>query len=101
MLVASDTADDAYTTAVGPGERSPRNAAQALEIGVRSFVEAMTREALAQGAAVPELAVDTTVDERIAALPEPWRSRTRRELEALKGRIKQTVDRDGAPAQPS
>jgi hypothetical protein len=101
MRVASDTADDAYTTAVGPGEMPPRNAAQALEIGERSFVEAMTREALAQGADVPELAVDAAVDEQIAALPEPWRSRTRRELEALKGWIKQIVERNGAPAQPN
>ena len=101
MLVASDAADEAYTTAVGPGERPRRNTAQALEIGERSFVEAMTREALAQGAAVPELAVDAAVDEQIAALPEAWRTRTRRELKALKGRIKQTVDQDGAPAQPN
>ena len=101
MLVASDAADDACATAVGPGESPPRNAARALEIGEGNFVETMTREALAQGADVRELAVDAGVDEQIAALPEPWRSRTRRELEALKGWIKQIVERNGAPTQPS
>ena len=85
MLVASDAADEAYTKAVGPGESPPRDAAQALEIGERTFVEAMTNDALAQRADVPELATDADVDERIAVLPEPWRSRTRHELEILKG----------------
>ena len=98
MLIASDAADEGYITAVGPGERSPRNAPQTLEIGERTFVQAMTNDALAQGAAVPELATDADVDERIAVLPEPWRSRTRHELKILKGRIKNTLEEHGAGA---
>ena len=57
-----------------------------------------TNDALAQGAAVPELATDADVDERIAVLPEPWRSRTRHELKILKGRIKNTLEEHGAGA---
>ena len=63
-----------------------------------TFVEAMTNDALAQRADVPELATDADVDERIAVLPEPWRSRTRHELEILKGRIKNTLEEHGAGA---
>ena len=99
MLVAADAADEAYAMAVGQSEQPPRDAAEALEIGAKHFVEAMRRDALAHRADVPELAAGAAIDERIAALPEPWRSRTRRELDIVKGRIKHTVDRDGADAQ--
>ena len=101
MLFASDAADEAHAIAVGPPEPPRQDSAGALEIGAASFVDMMRRDALAQRADVPELGADASVDERIAALPEPWRSRTRRELETLTDRITRTLDRDGAAAQPS
>ena len=101
MLFASDADDEAHARAVGPPEPPRHDIAGALEIGAASFVDMMRSDALAQRADVPELGADASVDERIAALPEPWRSRTRRELETLTDRITRTLDRDGAAAQPS
>ena len=96
MLVAHDAADDAHTVAVGPREAPRRDAGRALAIATRRFVEAMTRDALAHRGGGGEHAPGATIDERTAALPEPWRTRTLEELERLKVRIENTVERDRA-----
>ena len=98
MLVASDAADEAHTVAVGPREAPRRDAGRAVAIGTRRFVEAMTSDALANRGAPLGHAAQATTDERIAALPEPWRTRTRRDLERLKDQIEKTVEADRAGA---
>ena len=99
MLVAADADDEAWMAALGTRDAPRRDLDRALEIGTRRFVEAMTRDALAHRADVPETGPAATLDERIAALPEPWRTRTRHELETLKNRIAKTLGRDRPRAQ--
>ena len=69
------------------------------EMGTRRFVEAMTSDALAHRGELRENVPAATLDERIAALPEPWRTRTRHELEILNDRIMKPIERDRARAQ--
>ena len=77
--------------AVGSREAPRRDLNRALEIATRRFVEAMTKDALAHRADVRQNVPAATLDERIATLPEPWRTRTRHELETLKDRIAKTL----------
>ena len=94
MLIASDAADQAHLAALGPRGASHPDPERAVDIGARRFVETMTADALAERADIGESAPAATLDERVAALPEPWRARTRNELERLKARIAKTVGRD-------
>ena len=98
MQLAHDAADDAHTVAVGPREAPRRDPARALAIATARFVEAMTSDALAHRADVGDPAPGAPVDERIAVLPEPWRTRTRDALERLKARVEKTLERDRARA---
>ena len=56
----------------------------------------MSSDALANRGAAHGHAAQATTDERIAALPEPWRTRTRRELAILTARIESTLEDDQA-----
>ena len=91
-VVAAEAADEALGTAIAAHE-SAGDPARAVDVGSRHVVEAMTRDARAHDAEVGKTGAEASLGERIDALPEPWRTRTRREIESLKGRIETTIAR--------
>ena len=99
MIVANDAADEAFLAATGPGEAPRRDPERVLEIATTRFVETMTQDALAHRADLPGDAPRPTIAAHIDALPEPWRTRTRRELQSLGRRIEKTVEQDRAGSQ--
>ena len=94
MVFAHDAADAAHAMALGPPGASRRDAASVLDLAAGQFIDAMTRDARSHGADVAETAPAASVEARIAALPEPWRSRTRHDLELLTDWITTTHERD-------
>ena len=98
MLVSDRAADAAHAMVLGqpePRRASRRDVASVLDLATRHFVDAMTRDARARGASVAEIAPAAPIETRIAALPEPWGSRTRRDLALLTDWVRTTRGRDG------
>ena len=98
MLVSDRAADAAHAMVLGqPGPRraSRTDVTTVLDLATRHFVDATTRDARSQGADVAETAPVAPIETRIAALPEPWRSRARRDLVLLTEWGRTSRERDG------
>ena len=83
MFVSDNAADAAHAMALGPRGAPRRDGTSVLDLAARHFVDAMTRDARSHAADVAATAPAAPVEARIAALPEPWRSRTRHDLARL------------------
>ena len=94
MFVSHDAADAAHAMALGPPGAPRRDVASVLGLAAGHFADAMTRDARSHGADVVETAPAASVEARIAALPEPWRSRTRRDLERLIEWVRTSLEHD-------
>ena len=67
---------------VDAGESLP--ASERLRLAEERFVSAMFEDLVRRRGEESRARAKETVDETIAAMPEPWMSRTRRELERLR-----------------
>ena len=94
MFVAHDAADAAHAMALGPPGAPRRDVASVLGLAADHFADAMTRDARSHGADVAETAPAAPIEARIAALPEPWRSRTRHDLERLTDWVRTSLEHD-------
>ena len=94
MFVSDAAADAAHARALEPPGAPRRDVASVLDLAARDFVEAMTRDARSHGADVAETTPVEAVEARIAALPEPWRSRTRRDIERLTDWVRTSLEHD-------
>ena len=96
MFVSHDAADAAHAMALGPPGAPRRDVASVLGLAAGHFADAMTRDARSHGADVVETAPApaASVEARIAALPEPWRSRTRHDLGRLTDWVRTSLEHD-------
>ena len=94
MFVSHDAADATHAMALGPSGAPRRDVASVLDFAAGHFVDAMTRDARSHGTDVAETAPAAPVEARIAALPEPWRSRTRHDLERLTDWVRTSLEHD-------
>lgn len=95
MFVSDAAADAAHAMVlgqIGPRRASRRDVASVLDLATRHYIDAMTRDARSHGADVAQTTPAATVEVRIAALPEPWRSRTHRDLALLTGWVRMSLE---------
>ena len=91
MLTAAEEADKAHETATRAQiakRMSPRAIAARIRKGEEEFVDGMMKRA---GIETGNFR-DASIEERIAELPGPWKSRTERDLATLRTRIQETLD---------
>ena len=60
------------------------SAGERIRVAERAFVAAMVRDLAEHRGVTPDTRTKASAEEAIAAMPEPWRSRTRRELERMR-----------------
>ena len=91
MFTAAEEADKAHETATRAQiakRMSPRAIAARIRKGEEEFVDGMMKRA---GIETGNFR-DASIEERIAELPGPWKSRTERDLATLRTRIQETLD---------
>ena len=77
-----------------PGKREV-GLEERMRLGEEQFVSAMVKDLVARRGEEAAQGMERTVEERIAAIPEPWKSRTRRELERLREDLGQLLAEAG------
>ena len=103
-LLAIAEVDDAHTLAVRmpdrPGE-PPLTADERVRIGEEVFVGRIEIDALHEHAGWSSFTTRAAgnLEERIDALPEPWRKRATGSLPELRSRLRETLERE-SEAQP-
>ena len=91
MFTAAEEADKAHETATRAQiakRMSPRAIAARIRKGEEEFVDGMMNGPGSR----PATSGDASIEERIAELPGPWKSRTERDLATLRTRIQETLD---------
>ena len=95
MLVAMDGADTAYELALQtydpPGKGHRIDTEDRVEIGESIFVDWMVDDAVARSGVMLERNENTTTEDRVNALPDPWRTHARVRLDELRTRLRATL----------
>ena len=74
-------------TALGASER--------VAVAEEQFVSGMVKDLAARRGEKVEMGTKRSVEERIAAMPEPWKSRTRNELERIREDVAEMLAESG------
>ena len=91
MFTAAEEADKAHESATRAQiatRMSPRAIAARIRKGEEEFVDGMVKRS---GLETGKLK-NASLEERVAELPGPWKSRTERDLATLRTRIQETLD---------
>ena len=85
--VAANESDSAVVRALqelDPEGNGAKETGDLVRSAEEQFVESMLKDLVTQQGERHEMDEGRTVDERVGAMPEPWRSRTRKELARLR-----------------